>query len=187
MVHILLYSLGRLFVNRGLALRINCALFAAALLLVSACAEKGDKDVAGQEAATPVLTADTLGQQTVLSVPEYLAQAPYASADPENGKRQAQVCRACHSLEAGGNHMIGPALSGFFGARAGARDGFEYSPVLRDANFIWTPRALDAWLAYPGRFLPGNRMTFAGVQKPADRDDLIAYLMRATSDSNETR
>jgi len=78
--------------------------------------------------------------------------------------------------------MIGPALHGFFGTQAGSRDGFEYSPVLTEAAFSWTPRALDAWLAQPGRFLPGNRMTFAGVLRESDRNDLIAYLLQATSE-----
>ena len=77
--------------------------------------------------------------------------------------------------------MIGPALYGFFGADAGSHEGFEYSPALRSADFVWTPRALDAWLAQPGRFLPGNRMTFAGVSRQADRDALIAYLMEVTT------
>jgi cytochrome c len=77
--------------------------------------------------------------------------------------------------------MIGPALYGFFGQRVGERDGFDYSPVMRNADFVWTPRALDAWLSQPSYFLPGNRMTFAGVFKQNDRNDLIAYLLGATS------
>ena len=40
--------------------------------------------------------------------------------------------------------------------------------------------ALNAWLAQPGRFLPGNRMTFAGVFEQGDRNDLIAYLLEVT-------
>ena len=55
---------------------------------------------------------------------------------------------------------------------------------MRDADFIWTPEALNAWLAQPGRFLPGNRMTFAGVLRQSDRDDLIAYLLDVTSDQS---
>jgi cytochrome c len=54
---------------------------------------------------------------------------------------------------------------------------------MRNADFVWTPAALNAWLAQPGRFLPGNRMTFAGVLKQSDRDDLIAYLLGATTDN----
>ncbi len=78
--------------------------------------------------------------------------------------------------------MIGPALHGFFGTEAGSREDFEYSAVLAQADFVWTPRALDAWLVQPGRFLPGNRMTFAGVFRESDRNDLIAYLLQVTSE-----
>ena len=77
--------------------------------------------------------------------------------------------------------MIGPSLHGMFGMAAGSSDTFDYSEALRDAGFIWTPRALDAWLKQPGRFLPGNRMVFAGVLDEGDRNDLIAYLLQATS------
>jgi len=148
-------------------------------LLAAGCGEKsGD----GGAQAPPALTAATLGEQQLLSAAVYLSQPPYVDADQSNGARQAQVCRACHSLDAGGANMIGPALFGFFGSEAGSREGFEYSPVLAEAAFVWTPRALDAWLAQPGRFLPGNRMTFGGVLREDDRNDLIAYLLQVTSE-----
>ena len=76
--------------------------------------------------------------------------------------------------------MIGPNLFGFFGNEAAAVEGFDYSQALSEADFTWTPRALDAWLAEPSRFLPGNRMTFAGVSGESDRANLIAYLLVAT-------
>ncbi len=153
---------------------------AAALVLVTACGEKPADDGSGTD-AKPLLTAATLGEQTVLAESEYLAAAPYAGADRSKGAKLAQVCRACHSLDEGGPNMIGPALFGFFGTEVGSRDGFEYSAVVRNAGFVWTPRALDAWLAQPGRFLPGNRMTFAGVNRQSDRDALIAYLLETTA------
>lgn len=114
-----------------------------------------------------------------------MAQPRYDDASQKNGAVQVQICRACHSLDKGGPDMIGPALYGFFGSRVGSRDRYEYSPVMRNANFVWTPRALDGWLAQPGRFLPGNRMTFAGVMKQSDRDDLVAYLLAVTSESDD--
>ncbi len=152
---------------------------AATLALLGGCGDTSDD---GGQQAPPALTAATLGEQKLLSAAEYLSNPPYAEADQSNGARQAQICRACHSLDAGGVNMIGPALHGFFGTRAGSREGFEYSPVLAEADFAWTPRALDAWLAQPGRFLPGNRMTFAGVLREGDRNDLIAYLLKVTSE-----
>jgi cytochrome c len=80
--------------------------------------------------------------------------------------------------------MLGPALYGMFGRRVAEQAGFDYSPVMRNAQFVWTPGALDAWLAQPGKFLPGNRMAFGGVFRQEDRDDLIAYLLVVTSGNN---
>ncbi len=153
---------------------------AAITLLIAGCGqEKNENAVAGDD-VMPLLTATTLGEQTVLPTSQYLAAAPYSSADRSNGENLARVCRACHSLDKDGPNMIGPALFGFFGSDAGSRDGFEYSAILSGADFVWTPRALDAWLVQPGRFLPGNRMVFAGLPRQSDRDDLIAYLLEAT-------
>lgn len=73
--------------------------------------------------------------------------------------------------------MVGPNLHAFFGTVAGTRPGFDYSEALGQADFVWTPRALDAWLAQPNRFLPGNRMSFIGVSDADDRADLIAWLL----------
>ena len=148
-----------------------------------ACGSESE-DAGSQEEGTALLSAATLGEQTVLTVSEYLAQESFAKADVKNGFRQAQICKACHSLDEGGPNMIGPALYGFFGRGAGEQSGFDYSPVMASADFVWTPRALDAWLAQPGYFLPGNRMTFAGVMKRQDRDDLITYLLESTSTRN---
>ena len=158
------------------------ALVVAIAALVACGTESGDGG--SSEDAAARLSAASLGDQTVLTVSEYLAEERFAKADQKNGSRQAQICKACHSLDEGGPNMIGPALYGFFGKTAGQQPGFGYSPVLASADFVWTPRALDAWLAQPGYFLPGNRMTFAGVMKQKDRDDLIAYLLRSTSTSN---
>jgi len=177
--------------RRGLAVGKRFAILAtiAVTLFAYGCGKKShdsekslDGDTGTIEApAAPVVTAATLGEQTVLSVTDYFSAAPYATADRKKGAQQAQVCRACHSLDKNGPNMIGPALFGFFGSKVGSREGFEYSPAVRDADFVWTPRALDAWLAQPGQFLPGNRMTFAGVLRSGDRDDLIAFLLEATT------
>lgn len=159
---------------------------AAIALALLACGNNSDDAVSRKDDA-PLLTAATLGPQTVVSVQEYRAQAQYVNANLKNGAMQARRCRACHSFDKGGANMAGPALYGFFGMRVGSRDRYHYSPVMRNADFVWTPRALDGWLAQPYRFLPGPRMRFAGVMQQSNRDDLVAYLLQVTSvlDSNK--
>ena len=142
--------------------------------LVAAC---GKDSTGSSDPATPVLTAAMLGEQRVLPVEQYLASAPYSAADLENGERQARTCLACHNLAAGGPNMVGPNLHGFFGRQAASVAGFSYSSALAEAGFRWTPRALDAWLQQPARFLPGNRMIYPGIASESDRVDLIAYLL----------
>ena len=157
--------------------RLPRALPALALALGLGACGNGGGDAAPSE---PVLTAATLGEQTVLSAADNLAAAPYASADRDNGERLALACRACHTLEAGGANMIGPNLHGFFGREVAALENYDYSQSLREHAFVWTPRALDAWLKAPSRFLPGNRMSYPGVPSADDRADLIAYLLEET-------
>lgn len=102
--------------------------------------------------------------------------APYSEADPDNGRRVFARCRSCHTLPEGGPNLTGPNLWAVFGRQAGSLQGYNYSPALRNADFIWTAEQLDEWLNNPRDFLPGNKMSFAGVRDEQDRRDLIAWL-----------
>ena len=101
---------------------------------------------------------------------------PYSEADPENGRRVFARCRSCHTLPEGGANLTGPNLWGVFGREAGSLEGYNYSPAMAAADFVWTAEQLDAWLNNPRTFLPGNKMSFAGVRDEQDRRDLIAWL-----------
>jgi cytochrome c len=92
------------------------------------------------------------------------------------GKELFKACVACHSIEPG-RHMTGPSLASIWGRKAGTVEGFtRYSDALKQADVIWDEPSLDAWLANPKTFIPGNRMTFHGIPEEARRLDLIAYL-----------
>ena len=154
-----------------------------AMLLITAC---GTGDTPEGESA-PVLTATTLGQQEVMTNPAWSVAQVYATADAQRGELLSAQCRARHSLQRDGDDIIGPKLFGFFGKPAGRSSTFDDSAGLANGDFIWTPRALDAWLANPERFLPGNKMAYAGLLYAEDRNALIAYLLRATDDDDTSR
>ena len=103
--------------------------------------------------------------------------APYNAADYDRGRRTWRLCSTCHLTDPDAGHRVGPNLAGMFGQQVGTAEGFTYSPALLEADFLWTPEVLDEWLANPREFLPGNRMSFAGVRREDDRHAVIAYLM----------
>lgn len=95
--------------------------------------------------------------------------------DPVAGKKVFGKCVMCHSVEPGVKRL-GPSLAGVIGRKAGTVAGYKYSPAMLKSGVTWTPAQLDSYLADPRGTLPGVRMIFAGLPKPADRANLIAYL-----------
>lgn len=147
-------------------------------LSLGACGKNGNDAPSANEAT--FLTAAALGEQTILSSQDYLAQETYASADVDRGETLSMQCRACHTLEKGSADVLGPNLYALFGRTAGSAPDYSYSEELANSNFVWTPRALDAWLAQPYPFLPGNRMSYPGLPDSDDRNAVIAYLLHYT-------
>jgi cytochrome c len=105
-----------------------------------------------------------------------------AIAEPTAGQRVFNRCRACHTIDEGGRHGVGPNLHNMVGRDIATKDGFSYSAALTGLPGQWDYDALDHFLENPNDFAPGTRMVFAGLNRAADRANVIAYLRENTQD-----
>ena len=122
---------------------------------------------------TAVLKAGAVALLAMCATPALTA------GDAKRGAQLFGQCMACHSL-AVGEHLTGPSLAHLWNRKAGAAEGFQrYSDALKRAGVTWDGASLDKWLADPEKFIPGNSMTFPGLKKAQDRQDVIAYLQAA--------
>ena len=144
--------------------------------LLAGCGQGGGEKSATSTPATPATAAEH--EPTAAEKAAVLASlpAPYNTADIDNGKAKFAMCRSCHTIVEGGANLTGPNLHGVFGRKAGALENYKYSDAVKNAGFVWDAEHLDKWLAEPRTFLPGTKMTFAGLKAEKDRIDLIAFL-----------
>lgn len=115
------------------------------------------------------------GAEVADAEPEVPFEEMLASADAGTGAKVFRKCTACHKVEAGAN-AAGPYLYGVVGRDVASAEGFEYSGSLVTQADVWTPEMLNAFLEKPSAWAPGTTMGFAGLSKPEDRANVIAYL-----------
>ncbi len=101
-----------------------------------------------------------------------------ASADATAGEAVFKKCAACHSGDKGGANKVGPNLWGVVGRPIASHEGFNYSAGFKEfaPGKNWDYEALAHFVTKPKAYIKGTAMGFAGLPKPEDRANLIAYL-----------
>ena len=105
------------------------------------------------------------------------------TAKAEKGQAVAKACAACHDETSASTNKVGPGLWNVVDRPIASHPGYAYSDAMKAKSADkWTYDHLNGFLANPKGYLPGTKMTFAGVPRDDQRADLIAYL-RTLSDN----
>ncbi len=102
----------------------------------------------------------------------------HAEGDASAGAKVFNRCRSCHVADKEQNR-VGPHLVAIVGRPVASVDGFRYSDAMMSKGAegaLWSEAELSAYLTSPKAYLPGGSMAFAGLRKPEEVENVIAYL-----------
>lgn len=112
------------------------------------------------------------------------AQDAAITGDAAAGEKVYKKCVACHAVEEG-KKKVGPHLFAIIDRPAATVDGFKYSKAMIKAaeeGLVWDIASLSEYLVSPKKMIKGTKMTFAGLKKPEDIENVIAYLAQFTKE-----
>jgi len=125
-----------------------------------------------------VATTAAAGGATAAPVEETLPDwgTVLPTADVAGGKAISARCEQCHDISKGGPNKIGPELYGVVMRPRATNPGFSYSSAMSASHDPWTYDNLFKFIKSPQSYVPGTKMTFAGLKSATDRINLIAFL-----------
>lgn len=99
------------------------------------------------------------------------------AGDAAKGAIVFKKCQACHTATEAKNR-VGPSLLGVLGRPVAELEDFKYSKAMKEfgAGKTWDEALLTSYLAAPRNVVKGTTMAFAGLKKPQEIADIIAYL-----------
>jgi len=116
-------------------------------------------------------TTEKTNSETSLDISSLLAMG-----DVEHGKKVFKKCAACHSIKKGGGNKIGTALWNVVFRPVGSVADYKYSKALSSYGKEWSWEELNGFLIKPAKWIPNNKMGFAGLKSEKDRASVILYL-----------
>jgi len=123
------------------------------------------------EVSTENISATTVSAESSIDISAFLALG-----DVEHGKKVFKKCAACHSISKGGGNKIGSALWNVVFRPVGSVAGYKYSKALASYGKEWSWEELNGFLIKPSKWIPNNKMGFAGLKSEKDRASVILYL-----------
>lgn len=117
------------------------------------------------------------------------AAVGFASAqDAALGETSFAKCKACHAVGPDAKNKVGPHLNGIVGRPAGSAEGYKYSTAMATKGaegLVWDEATLAPYLADPRGVVKGTKMAFAGLKKPEEVSNLVAYLATFALDGSK--
>tara|TARA_Y100000590_G_scaffold256510_1_gene288040 strand:- start:61 stop:588 length:528 start_codon:yes stop_codon:yes gene_type:complete len=123
------------------------------------------------DASSESTTAATVSAEASIDISAFLAMG-----DAEHGKKVFKKCAACHSIKKDGGNKIGSALWNVVFRPVGALTDYKYSKALASYGKEWSWEELNGFLIKPSKWIPNNKMGFAGLKSEKDRASVILYL-----------
>src|SRR6202451_1562525 len=90
------------------------------------------------------------------------------AADVAAGKTVSAKCEQCHDTSSAKTIKIGPPLYGVVGRPRASIAGFDYSSAMKAKGGSWTFDELFKFIKSPGAYIPGTKLTFAGLPRATD-------------------
>lgn len=110
-----------------------------------------------------------------------------AEGDIKKGEKVFKKCKACHTVGEKAKNKVGPILNGVVDSEWGKVEGFKYSKALLEMaeGKVWDEATLKEFLKKPKNMIKKTKMSFAGLKKEKDQDNIIAYLAQFNADGTK--
>ena len=126
-----------------------------------------------------------LGLMGLLAAGAAAAEDAPAGGDPALGERVFTKCRACHQIGEGAHAAVGPELNGLIGRHSASLPGYNYSEAMKSSGLVWDEATFKDYIKDPKAKVPGTKMSFPGLSRQSDIDNVTAYLKSFGADGKK--